>query len=182
MWPRANPGSLIAPRPWAMNPRFLDAATLGSRFLSEILERPGARVARVHEGLFAPGFSSLVDDPEGSQRDVDLAAHFEDSGCAFDRERDRPDRAHSVRDIVAPGPVTACQGAHERAVFVADRAGDAVDLGLAHKADRCVVTQDLDDACDPLIEFFLGICVVDREHGDLVLEGLEAVDRLASHA
>jgi hypothetical protein len=79
----------------------------------------------------------------------------------------------------------------ERAVFVAQAEGEAIDLGFSDEVNGCAAateeaiacfdTKAFEDALVPTAHVVFVVCVVDAEHRDGVFDGAEAVD-LASHA
>ena len=104
----------------------------------ELAQRAGGGVARVGEGGLAGRHALLVQLREGGQRQVDLAPHLDRRGkgaasasMASGTVRDGAQvGGHVLADLaVAPrGPD------RQPAVLVAQRHGQAVDLGLEHEA------------------------------------------------
>lgn len=152
----------------------------------ELLERPGGGVAGIHEGVEFVGLALGVDAIELFEGHVDLAADFEHGGgVAVEEERDGPDGAGVLGDVVAADPVAAREGEGEVPLLPPDADGDAVDFRVADQPRRFVheqsrvAAQPPQDAGVPLAQFRLVVGVVDGEHGLGVRDGPEALDRLA---
>ena len=77
--------------------------------------------------------------------------------------RDRQDvRRHVLADLA----VAAGRGEHQRAVLVAQRAGQAVDLGLGGQRDRLVLAelQEAPHPADEIRHLLVGKGIVEAEH------------------
>ena len=101
----------------------------------ELADRTGGGVARVDEGGLVGGDTLLVIALEGRQRQVDFAAHLEHGGRLLARLQAQGrgngvDGAQVGGDVLADFAVAAGGAAHQAAVFVDDRDGQPVDLGL----------------------------------------------------
>src|SRR6266478_3628413 len=151
----------------------------------ELLQRPRGGVARVREhGL--PGLLALaVQLLEGLERQVDLAADFEELGglprLAPQAERHAPDGPDVGRDVLADGPVAARRADGEDALLVDQLDRDPVDLRLGHVLDA-LAPQELPH---PLVEgrHLLGRGdVLQGEHGLAVADGGELGRRRGAHA
>ena len=161
----------------------------------EVLDRPGARVARVHKRIITRFFTLGVDADELLERDVDLTTHLEHirDVIALQIERDGSDGADRVGDIIALGAVSSGERSDERSIFIADGECDAIDFGFAGEGGAwgCVEEiirggiarpQPLVHPLDPLTDLLLVVGVVDRQHRDRVGEGRESRDRVPPDA
>ena len=74
---------------------------------------------------------------------------------SFQSERDGTDGAHVVGDVVAGLAVAAGEGVDEVAIFVAQRDGDAVDLGFDGDGD-VIAAEVFAEALIELDEFVFG--------------------------
>ena len=101
----------------------------------ELADRAGGRVARVGEGRFLGFGAALVERFEGGDRQVDLAAHFDQLRRVLDPQRDRADRAQVLGDVLADPAVAAGGAADQHAVLVGERDRQAVDLRLGRVAE-----------------------------------------------
>ena len=101
----------------------------------ELADRAGGRVARVGEGRLAGLGAALVERLEVGDRQVDLAAHFDQLRRVVDPQRDRPDRAQVLGHVLADPAVAAGRAADQDAVLVGERDRQAVDLRLGRVAE-----------------------------------------------
>ena len=100
---------------------------------------------------------------------VDFAAHLADRrhGSALEPVRNVVQRFHVGGDVLALAAVAARRAGDERAVLVAQRHRQAVDLRLGGKRDllrRRGKPQKAADAADEIDHVFLRKRVVEREH------------------
>ena len=101
----------------------------------ELADRAGGRVARVGEGRFLGFGAALVERFEGGDRQVDLAAHFDQLRRVRDPQRDRADRAQVLGHVLADPAVAAGRAADQDPVLVGERDRQAVDLRLGRVAE-----------------------------------------------
>src|SRR6185436_6986688 len=85
----------------------------------ELAERAGSGIPRIRRRGLAGRDLLFVETTEAREREVDLAANLHQRGrLAFQRERNRPDRAEVDGDVLAALPVAARRAAHELPVLV----------------------------------------------------------------
>ncbi len=101
-----------------------------------LAQRPRGRVARVGEEAIARLGLALVELVERGDGHVHLAAHLEHLGRSFEPMRQRLDRLHVRRDVLARASVSTRRGLHQTPVLVPHRHREAVDLELAHESHR----------------------------------------------
>ena len=101
-----------------------------------------------------------------------LAANFNALELRLDLQRQRADRAHVHRHVVAAHAVAARGGAGERAVFVEQIDRDSVDLQLRLVLD-IIDAEALLHARIPLVQLFDRVRVLDRQHRRVVNDGGE---------
>ena len=134
----------------------------------------------------SPGVLALaVHALERRARQVDLAAHFDA------RPSGPPRSASGIARIVRTFAVTsspraavaARRAAHQPAVLVGQRDAQAVDLHLGDVGDRRVAQAGaLPHALVERLQLVVVVGVVEAEHRDEVLDGLESLDRPARDA
>ena len=148
----------------------------------EELQRPGARVARVHESLAAGLLQRGVEAGEAVARHVHLAANlYLVRRVVGERLRNRADRPHVLRHVVADLPVAARRGADQAAVFVEERHRHPVHLRLDDvpplRARRHLAREERVE----LHEVALLVALVERLHRRRVAHLRKAGYRLAAH-
>ncbi len=104
----------------------------------ELAHRPRGGVARIDEGLLSRRQLALVQPVEVAPVHVDLAADFQHRRRPGDGEhlRDRADRAHVARHVLAHLAVAAGRSHGEPALLVAEIDREAVELELGDVLDR----------------------------------------------
>jgi len=123
----------------------------------QLADRTRCGVARVDESLFAEFALARIERLEVVAPHVDLAAHLQDGGHRpgaadgprrttrtgrideLQHQRDLPDRAHVLGDVLAGLAVAARGGQHQHTAFVAQAHGQTVELQFGHVADRWIV-------------------------------------------
>ena len=159
-------GLAPAPGEEAQRPRRGDRGVL-------LAQRPGGGVARVGElarvlaGGFGLGEQAGVEAGEIGLGHIDLAAHLEDVGrVGGEALRDVGDVRDIGGDVLADLPVAAGQRLDEPTLFVAQRAGQAVDLGLGGELDRRIVGQreEAPHARDEFGDVVIGKGIVEAGH------------------
>ena len=147
----------------------------------ELADRAGGGVARVGEGRLAGLGAALVQRFEGGDRQVDLAAHFDQRRRVLDPQRDRADRPQVLGHVLADPAVAAGGAADQDAVLVGEGDRQAVDLRLGRVAELgggdVEPLQVVADARLPGAQLLLVAGVAEREHLLGVLDLLEAVER-----
>ena len=147
----------------------------------ELADRAGGRVAGVGEGRLAGFGAALVERFEVGDRQVDLAAHFDQLRRVLDAQRDRADRAQVLGDVLADPAVAAGRAADQDAVLVDERHRQPVDLRLGRVAElRGGDVEPLEVVADPRLpgaQLLLAAGVGEREHRLEVLDLPEAVER-----
>ena len=150
----------------------------------ELANRTGRRVARVHEGRLAGRGPLLVQAGERRQRQVDLAAHLQQRRGVLHTQRNRADRAQVLGHVLAHLAVPAGGAAHQHAVLVDERDGEAVDLRLGHEVHvahlHALAREIALAAHHPRGQLLLVARVGEREHRLEVRHLAELVERLAS--
>ena len=118
------------------------APLLGERGI-ELPQPARGGIARVDEEGLAFGFAFLVERVEVLARHINLAAHLDDLGNAapFERVRHVLDHLEIGGDVLAHLAITPRRALHQHAALIAERGGQAVDLGLAHQGDPLVLGQ-----------------------------------------
>ena len=101
----------------------------------QLAHRSGGRVARVHERRQALLGATLVQRREVLERHVDLASHLQQRRDVGDAQRDRPDRAQGVGDLLADLAVAPGSAALQLAVAVDQADREPVDLRLDHELE-----------------------------------------------
>ena len=101
----------------------------------ELADRAGGGVARVGEGRFLGFGAALVERFEGGDRQVDLAADFDQLRRVLDPQRHRADRAQVLGHVLADPAVAAGRAADQHAVLVGEGDRQAVDLRLGRVAE-----------------------------------------------
>ncbi len=131
-----------------------------------LAQRAGGSVARVGEDLAARRFLPRIQGLKVRFRHVHFAADLKHVWRALDVLRDVEDRARIRRHIFADRAVAARRGEHEFAAFVAQGAGQAVDLRLRRDRDRLVrrKREEAAHARDKLDHFRVRKRIVDAEH------------------
>jgi hypothetical protein len=148
----------------------------------EALDGPRRRVARVGEGLQLALDAVAVHGLEPRAREEHLAAGLERGGrVAGQDERHGPDRPHVGRDVVPAHAVAAGDPAHEAAVLVVQRHGQAVHLQLGHVL-QLALAHHAEDAPLELAQLLLAVGVVEAEHGHPVHERGERLGGLLADA
>ena len=146
----------------------------------ELADRAGGGVARVGKGRLARLGAAFVQRLEVGDRQVDLAAHFDQRRGILDAQRDRADRAQVLGDVLADPAVAAGCAADEHAVLVGERDRQAVDLRLARVAELGGADVEplevVADAGLPGAQLLLVAGVGEGEHRLGVLDLLEAVE------
>ena len=146
----------------------------------DLAERARRAAPRIGDGLQPVLREPLVQRLEVVVAHEDLAAHLDHVGRAL-RQRVRDVRHHADvgGDVLALVAVAAGGGGDEPAVLVADRAGQAVDLGLGGDGERLVggEPEEAADAGEELDHVLLGEGVVERQHRHGVDDLAEAPDR-----
>ena len=131
-------------------------------------QRAGRGVARIGKELPAGLRLLAVEREEGGFGHVDFAAHLAHRRHAFAFEplRNVLQRFHIGGDVLALGAVAARRAGDQRAVLVAQRHRQAVDLRLGGKRDLLVLrqTQKAADAADEIDDVLFGKRVVERQH------------------
>jgi hypothetical protein len=152
----------------------------------QLADRAGGRVARVGVRRLAGLRALLVEPHERGQREVDLPAHLEQGRRVVDAQRYRTDRAQVLRDLLADLAVAARRAAHQHAVLVDERDGEAVDLRLGHEAHvahlHALASQVALRAQHPGGQLLLVAGVGQRQHRLQVAHLLELVERLRADA
>ncbi len=144
----------------------------------QLPQRAGRGVPGIRGDLLAGGRGLLVHPGEHREREVDLAAHLEQSRrLAAQGQRDRPHRAQVRRHILSTPAVAARGAAAEDTVLVHERDGGAVDLGLDHIGHRLIRVEPLADVVGPLQQRVGGRHLLERAHRCDVLDLAEAVRR-----
>ena len=112
-------------------------------FWIELAQRARGRVARVGEDLLSRRFLPLVQRQKGGFRHVNLAADFAHIRRVFAAQllRNVGERSHIRADVFAFGAVAAGCSAHQASAFVAQRAGQAVDLRLGGEDELLICGQ-----------------------------------------
>ncbi len=156
----------------------------GSERGVELADRAGSGVAGVGEGRFARLGPALVQRFKGSDRQVDLAAHFDQLRRVLYPQRHRADRAQVLRHVLADPPVAAGGAADQHPFLVGEGDREAVDLRLGRVAElRGGYIHALQVVGDPVLpapQLLLVAGVAEREHLLEVLDRLEAVERRRS--
>ena len=178
---------------WVSNSRPVDLADpvaphrqrpRGGQRRVELANRAGGRVARVHEGRLAGRGALLVQAGERRQRQVDLAAHLQQRRGVLHAQRNRADRAQVLGHVLAHLAVPAGGAAHQHAVLVDERDGEAVDLRLGHEVHvahlHALAREVALAAHHPRGQLLLVARVGEREHRLEVRHLLELVERLAA--
>ncbi len=156
-----------AMRPEPQRPRGGDARVL-------LPQRARRGVARIGEQFSARFLLRRVEREKVGARHIDLAAHLEDLGrIALKRLRNITDMRDIGGDILAHLPVAPHRRAHQHALLIAQRAGQAVDLVLGGDRHRLVLAQRQEPPHprQPFAYLFGGESVVEAHHphrmGDL---------------
>ncbi len=155
-------------------------APFGGDAAVELAQGAGAGIARIHEGRLALRHATLVQRHEVPALHIDLAAYLQHRRVLpVEPLRHVADGADVGGDVLADGTVAAGGAAHQEPVLVAQRAGQAVDLGLGHEVQRHVRAQPekAADARDELAHLVLGHGVVEREHRHRVRHLAERLGR-----
>jgi hypothetical protein len=115
-------------------------------------------------------------------RQINFAADFQQiRNFALEPQRNRPDGADVLRDIIAGRAVAARGGQLEHAFAVGQRERDAVDFRFDGPA-QLDAGQETFDARHELIRFLQRIRVVQTLHGHAVAHLSETFERPAGHA
>ena len=146
-------------------PRNRDARVL-------LAKRPGGGVAGVGELARLGGVRGLGQQPDVERgeirlRHIDFAAHLDDRGRTVRQAlRDVRDRQDVGGHVLADLAVAAGQRLDQTATLVAQRAGQAVDLGFRGQRDGFVVgqPQEAADARDEILDLLVGERIVQAHH------------------
>ena len=148
--------------------------TLGRQARVELAQRAGGGVAGVGvrwEALLSPLFIEAL---EGRLREQHFAADLEPGRrAAANAQRHASDCAQVQRDVLAGGAVAARRAAHQDAVLVGERDGEAVVLELAHEFEVAAL-QRVCGAAVPCHELVLVEGVAEAEQRHRVAHLLEA--------
>jgi hypothetical protein len=157
----------------------------GSQRRIELANRSGGRVARVGEGRFFGLGAALVQRFEGGDRQVHLAAHFDQRRRVRDPQRHRADRPQVLGHLLADPPVAAGRSAHQHAVLISEGDRQPVDLRLGRVAELrggdVEALEMVREAVLPGAQLLLVAGVAEREHLLDVLDSLEALQRRRPH-
>src|SRR5439155_535125 len=141
---------------------------------------------------------------ERGTRQIHLAADLDPAGrAAFQRKRNRADRADVGGDISAARPVASRRATQQRSVVIRERDAQAIDLelgnvgraGRVRKDPRTIrrrrqggslwtrrILETAPHALAKRAQFLLVVRVVEAEHRDDMLDGSEAFGRPPGHA
>jgi len=134
----------------------------------ELSQRAGGAVARVGQRLFAMRQRAFVEFFKAGARHVHLAAHFQHGRCgAAQVQRDGTDGADIGGYIFAAGTIAARRRAYQRAMFVAQADGQAVELGLDRK-QRFAFAGVFDDTAHEGMHLVVAEGIAQRQHRQLV--------------
>ena len=155
----------------------------------ELAERACRRIPGVGEHRLIVLFPGAVQGGEVVMPHVYLAADFDDIGCARAQGvRNVGDRRDVVGNILADGAVAAGCRLYVFPAFVAERDGQAVDLGFGDDLDGFVFAE-AEKPANPGDEIFHVLCVkgiVERQHGpamgDLAKSGCRGGADIAARA
>ena len=133
-----------------------------------LAQRPGGRVAGVHERRQPLRGPLLVHPGETGQRQVHLAAHLDDrrrllAAVQAQAQRDRLDGAQVRRHVLANLAVAARRPANEHPSLVHEGDRKPVDLRLDHPFDR-LVAEHPHRPLRPRPELVVAAGVAKREH------------------
>ena len=161
----------------------------------QVPHAPGRGVAGVGVERIPCVLELAVDPLERGARQVDLAAHFDASAryavaatrlrpCrSAEGERNRANGAHVHGDVCAARAIAARRAADQAAALVGQGDAQAVDLQLGDVRDRFVAQAGaLPDAFIECAQLTLVVGIVEAEHGQEMLDGLEPFDRAAGDA
>ena len=130
----------------------------------ELTDRPGGRVARVHERRLARFRAALVQRREVRERHVDLAAHLHELWRVRQPLGDRADRAQVVRHVLPHLAVPARGSQLQHAIAIDEAHRQAVDLRLDHvlkgRLGDPLACQVIAHALHPCPQLLLGAHVV----------------------
>ena len=147
----------------------------------ELADRAGGGVAGIGEGRLAGRGAALVQRFEVGDRQVDLAADFDQLRCSLNPQRDRADRAQVLGDVLAAAAIAAGGAADQHPVLVGERDRQAVDLRLGRVAElRGADVESLQVVAKPRLpgaQLLLVSGVGEREHRLGVLDLAEALQR-----
>ena len=160
----------------------------------ELAQRTGGGVARVDKGFFvlrALGnlvALALVQCLEGIAPHIDLAAHFQHGRqrIATQAQRNLPNRAHVLRDVLTTLAIAARGGLHQHALLVAQVHGQTVKLELGGIFDRRLFRRQAQLLAHARVEgdhaAGLGIGLgADRQHRHRMMHRCKARQQLAQH-
>ena len=148
-------------------------------------------VAGVDKSRFTGGGPLLVQALEGSQRQVDLAADFDQGRRLLPRlqahdKRYGPDGAQVAGDVLSHHAVAAGGAASEVSVLIYERDRQSIDLGFGHiggggRIDPRLL-QQLRQAAMPVVQLLLVAGIGQGIHGPGMLDLLERFQRLGTDA
>jgi hypothetical protein len=149
----------------------------------ELTQRAGGRIARVREGLEAPGESPLVQALEARDGQHRLAAHRQPLGSgSLQRQRNAVAVTQVGGDVLAHPPI-APGGRHGQAPALVDELdAGAVELRLDHVGDLALGLQHAPDAFVEGAHLVRIHGVVEGEHGNAVRHLCEALGRRGADA
>ncbi len=151
----------------------------------ELANRARRGVARVGEGRFLGCGAAFVERFEGGDRQVDLAADFDQLRRVGDSQRNRADRAQVLRHVLADATVAAGGAADQDAVLVGERDRQPVDLRLGRVAElRRGDIEALQVVGEPVLpgaQLLLIAGIAEREHLLDVFDLLEPLQRRRPH-
>ena len=150
----------------------------------QVAHRSRGGVSGVGKERLAGILALFVDPRERRPRQEQLAAHLDAARRSVAQgERDRLDRPHVRRHVLAAHAVAARGAAHEGTVLVGERDAEAVNLQLGHIRHRRVAEPGpLPHALIERAELLLVVRVVEAQHRHEVLGRGEAFDRPAGDA
>ncbi len=133
-----------------------------------LAQRAGGGVARIDVERLARRRLLLVEPGEIRLAEIDLAAHLDHLRHAVgQRVRNVADGAHIGGDVLAGDAVAAGGAQHQPAGLVAQRHGQAVDLGLGGERDRLRLgaAEEAVHLGDEIAHVVVGKRVLQRQHG-----------------
>lgn len=140
------------------------------------IARIGKHLAPLCQGLRIPGLEP------GLGHD-NLAPHFQLSRptLALQLQRDSPNGAHIEGNVLTGTAITTGSAAHQTPRLVQQAHRQAIKLGLGTEGQRRCTAKPFTDPPTKGVEPFIVKDVVQRQHGNGVVDSGEACRRLAPH-
>ena len=146
-------------------------------------QRACGGVAGIGERLFPQGGLAFVQSQKIRLAHIDFAPHLQNPGGIGDAFRNLVHGQQVAGDVLAHLAVAAGDALLETTVHIAQRNGQAVDLGFRHQVDGGILVkpQESPDPTHEIPHILVVEGIVQRQHGNPVAHLAEPVRRRVPH-